>query len=389
MFHRIINPIKSNSFFLFGARGTGKSTFLKNFFVREPCLWFDLLQLETEDTFRGNVQSFAQEIETKKDRVAWVVVDEIQKMPELLNEVHRLIETTPVKFALTGSSARKLKRGSANLLAGRAFINYLFPLTHVEYGNQFDLVHALQWGTLPKISQLQTDEEKAAYLRAYAQTYLREEVWSEQFVRKLDPFRRFLEISAQANGEIVNYTNIARDVGADVKTVQSYFEILADTLLGFFLEPYHTSIRKQQRLSPKFYYFDIGVKRALERALNVPLARHTYAFGRAFEHFVVAEIYRLNTYYARDYRLSYLRTKDQVEIDLVIERPGGKTVLIEIKSKDRVDDRDTRTLEHFLKDFKNAEALVLSNDPREKKIGNVFALPWARGIREIGLHTTA
>ena len=132
------------------------------------------------------------------------------------------------------------------MLAGRAFVNYLFPLTCLEMGDRFDLMKALQWGTLPKVTQLETDEEKEAYLRAYSQTYLKEEVWSEQFIRKLDPFRRFLEISAQSNGEIVNYSNIARDVGSDVKTVQSYFEILEDTLLGFLLEPYHRSIFKNQ-----------------------------------------------------------------------------------------------------------------------------------------------
>ncbi len=385
MFKRLINPLKSNSFFIFGARGTGKSTFLKEFFQAEGALWFDLLALDTEEILRKTPSSFSEQLERKKDTLQWVVIDEIQKMPELLNEVHRWIESSPIKFALTGSSARKLKRGAANLLAGRAFVNHAFPLTHLEMGSAFDLSHALHWGTLPRLSQLTAPEEKEAFLRAYAQTYLKEEVWSEQFIRKLDPFRKFLAVAAQSNGEIVNYTNIGKDIGVDTKTVQSYFEILEDTLLGFFLEPYHRSIRKQQRMSPKFYFFDGGVKRALEQTLKQILLPQTYSFGKAFEHFLLTEIVRLNTYKQADYRLSYLKTKDQAEIDLIIERPGGKTALIEIKSKDQVDKRDTEPVERFLSDFKTAEAYVFSNDPREKKIGNVFALPWKKGIETIGL----
>ncbi|MBU0504536.1 AAA family ATPase [bacterium] len=385
MFKRIILPIKSNSFFLFGARGTGKSTFLKHYFQKEKTLWFDLLDFDTEDSLQRNPQAFAQEIEAKKNKVSWVVVDEVQKIPALLNLVHKLIETTKIKFALTGSSARKLKRGSANLLAGRAFVNNLFPLTHIEIKKDFQLDSALKWGTLPKIFQLETDNEKKSFLKTYAQTYLKEEVWAEHLIRNLDPFRRFLEISTQSNSEILNYSNISKDVGADVKTVQSYFQILEDTLLGFFLEPYHKSIRKQQRESPKFYYFDTGVKAALSRTLTKELLHNTYAYGKAFEHFLITEIYRLNEYYQKDYKLSYLRTKDQAEIDLIVERPGLKTVLIEIKSSAKVDERDTHTLERFIKDFSPAEAFVFSQDPKEKKIGNILALPWQKGLTEIGL----
>ncbi len=151
------------------------------------------------------------------------------------------IEKKQVKFALTGSSARKFKRSSINLLAGRAFVYNLFPFTHIELGSSFDLEHVLRFGTLPGLTEFDSDTEKQMFLRAYALTYLKEEVWAEHFVRKLDPFRRFLEIAAQCNGEIINFTNIARDVGADVKTVQSYFEILEDTLLGTLIEPFRRS----------------------------------------------------------------------------------------------------------------------------------------------------
>ncbi|MEK7790598.1 MAG: DUF4143 domain-containing protein, partial [Deltaproteobacteria bacterium] len=228
---------------------------------------------------------------------------------------------------------------------------------------------------------------KHDYLTSYAQTYLKEEIWAEHIIRKLDPFRRFLEIAAQANGEIINFTNIARDVGSDTKTVQSYFQILEDTLIGFMLEPHHRSIRKQQRTNPKFYFFDTGIQRALARQLPVKLLPNTYAFGKAFEHFLIIEIDRLNQYFKKDYRLSYLRTKDNAEINLIIERPGEPTALIEIKSNDHIDERDSRTLERFLKDFKNAEAFIFSRDPHKKKIGNILAIPWREGLKELGLIT--
>lgn len=370
---------------MFGARGSGKSTFLRDFFKDTQTLWIDLLNAEEEDRLIRAPQSLKEQIALHPTPIDWIIIDEVQKAPRLLDVVHHLIETKPYKFALTGSSARKLKRGHANLLAGRAFVNTLFPLTHLEMGNTFSLDHALAWGSLPKMTQLTQDEEKAAFLRSYALTYLREEIQLEQAVRRLDPFRKFLDIAAQTNGEIINYTNVARDVGVDVKTVQSYFHILEDTLIGFFLEPYHTSIRKAQRMSPKFYFFDTGVKRALDRTLTQPLHPNTYGYGKAFEHFILLEIMRLSTYRENDYKLSYLRTQSDLEIDLILERPGLPTALIEIKSSDRVDDRDTRVIEHFLDHFKNSVGYCLSRDPIAKKIGHVHALPWQRGIQDLGL----
>lgn len=287
MIQRIVHPILTQSFFLFGPRGTGKSTFLKKYFPPKNTLWFDLLDLETEDTLRRYPHHISEQIAARKKNLEWVVIDEVQKIPPLLNTVHQLIENTSVHFALTGSSARKLKKESSNLLAGRAFVNFLFPFTHVEMGSAFNLESALSWGTLPKVTQLTNDLERSEFLRAYAMTYLKEEIWAEHTIRKLDPFRRFLEIAAQCNGEIINYSNLATDVRADVKTVQSYFEILEDTLLGFFLEAHHTSIRKQQRQSPKFFLFDCGVKRALERTLNQNILPNSYGYGKAFEHFII------------------------------------------------------------------------------------------------------
>ncbi len=384
MFRRILTPLKSSSFFLFGARGSGKTTFLRQFFQSETAYWVDLLSPEIELGFLRNPSQLKTEI-AAKPHVEWVVLDEVQKVPKLLDVVHQLIESTSVRFALTGSSARKLKRGGANLLAGRAFLNTLHPLTAFELAEHFDLASALLWGTLPKLCSLETDEEKREFLKTYAYTYLKEEIASEQIVRRLDPFRRFLEVAAQGNGEIANYTNIARDVGIDSKTVQSYYQILEDTLVGFSLPAYHRSVRKQQRQAPKFYFFDLGVKRALQNTLTVDLSPSTYGFGKAFEHFLIAECHRLNDYLRKDYRFSYLRTQNQLEIDLIVERPGLPTALVEIKASDRIDDRDVKTLRLFMDDFHPAEAFCLSRDPVAKRIDGVSCLHWMEGLEPLGL----
>lgn len=380
MFHRLISPLKTNSFFLFGARGTGKSTFLQHYLREQRPLWIDLLDPKQEDRYRLHPEDLQSAVLTAKHE--WVVIDEVQKIPRLLDVVHKLIESTSARFALTGSSAHKLKHGSANLLAGRAFVNHLFPLTHVEMGDNFDLVHALKWGTLPKVTQFSQDPERIAFLESYALTYLKEEIWAEHVIRQLDPFRKFLEIAAQSNGKILNYSNIARDVGCDTKTAQSYFQILEDTLLGFFLPAYHVSIRKQQRQAPKFYLFDTGVCRALNRTLTLDLLPSTFAFGCAFEHWVILEAMRLNDYYKKDFRFYYLRTKDDVEVDLIVDRPGLPPALVEIKSAEHVDDRDVREVAHFLKDLKG-EGYCLSRDTVAKKIGEVHALEWREGLKAI------
>ena len=385
MIPRLQDPLRTSSFFLFGARGTGKSTLLRQLFPGDRPLWIDLLDPEQENRFAVRPGELMEQIRAGPNRSDWVVIDEIQKVPKLLDVVHAAIEAHGIRFALTGSSARKLKRNSVNLLAGRAFVYHLFPLTSSELGDAFDIKRAMHYGTLPGLLPFTSDDERKLFLRAYALTYLKEEVWFEHLIRKLDPFRRFLEVAAQCNGEIVNCSNIARDIGTDHKTVSSYFEILEDTLLGFLLEPYHASVRKRQRHAPKFFLFDPGVARALGGTLNVELVPGTYGFGRAFEQFILLEIFRLNNYRQRDYRFSYLRTKDGAEIDLIVERPGSKVALVEIKSTDRVDERDIRDLSRFLPNFPDAEAFCLSRDKVRKKIGDVLAVPWQTGLEELGL----
>jgi predicted AAA+ superfamily ATPase len=273
----------------------------------------------------------------------------------------------------------------SNLLAGRAFVYHLYPFTHKELGEDFNLENALQWGTLPKIFHLESSEDKAQYLRAYALTYLKEEIVAEQIVRKLAPFRQFLEVAAQSNGKIINYKKIADDIGVDIKTVQSYFTILEDTLTGFLLPAYHASIRKRQRANPKFYFFDPGVKRALDRTLTLGMREGTYAYGDAFEHFIILEIMRLCNYQNRDWLFSYLKTKDNAEIDLIADRPGLSTLLLEIKSSTKITERDVYTLNRFMAAFSKSEAFCLSRDPNEKKIGRTWCVHWKRGFDILGL----
>ena len=339
----------------------------------------------TEDRFVKHPSRLAEVVSASAQPPTWVVVDEVQKAPRVLDVVHQLIENEGVKFALTGSSARKLKRGASNLLAGRAFVYHLFPFTHRELGERFSLEHALQWGTLPKTFTFVSDEERALFLEAYCHTYLKEEILAEQLIRRERPFRLFLEVAAQSNGEILNYSNIASDIGVDSKTVKSYFQILEDTLVGFLVPGYHRSLRKQQTLSPKFYLFDTGVKRALAGALSLPLQPRTYDFGRAFEHFIVAEAHRLNSNLRRGFRFYHLLTKDRAEIDLVIERPGRPLALVEIKSAVDVGDRHLRTIQRFASELDDAEAFCLSREATARQVGKVRVLPWMDGLAEIGL----
>ena len=381
MFNRLINPIISDSFFFFGARGTGKTTSLQNFFKDVPVTWINLLDPSEEDLFARKPEEFLARLD-KVPSGSWVVIDEVQKVPKLLNHVHHLIENRKIKFALTGSSARRLKQKGVNLLAGRAFTNQAYPLTHLEFGEVFSLQDVLQWGSLPKIFDLENDNARAAYLRSYGLNYVTTEIQAEQWVRKIEPFRKFLPIAAQMNGKILNYSKIARDVGVDTTTIISYFDILEDTLLAFRLDAFHESVRKRQALKPKFYFFDLGVKRSLEHTLTVHLLPQTFAFGEAFEHFVICEIMRLNSYYARDFSFSFLRTKDDAEVDLIVDRPGKKRIYVEIKSSEQISQETCRPFAALSKDSL-ATPLMLSRDPHSKSFGAVHCRFWKDGIHEI------
>ncbi len=238
-------------------------------------------------------------------------------------------------------------------------------------------------GAFASVALATENQMRAQMLRAYAQMYLKEEIRGEQLIRKLDPFRKFLEVSSQCNTKIINFSNIAHDVNVDDKTIVNYFSILEDTLLGFFLEPFHTSIRKRLSAKPKFYFFDNGVAQSLAQQLNVPLLPKTSAYGDAFEHFIITQIMALNSYYNTDFRFSYLRTRNDLEIDLIIERPGKPILCVEIKSSDTIKEKDITQLAHLLKDFPDAQAMILSQDSQAKLYDRIQALPWREGIRKI------
>jgi predicted AAA+ superfamily ATPase len=366
---------------LLGPRGTGKSTLLKQRIDPEHALWIDLLLPTAEDRYARSPERLIREVNALPDSVTHVVIDEVQKVVPLLDIVHSLIESTSKTYILTGSSARKLKKESANLLAGRALVYHLFPLSSFELGGAFDLDQALKFGTLPKAWTAKSDAIRRKYLETYALTYLNEEIRSEQVVRNLAPFRRFLEVAAQMNGEVVNFSKIADDVGVDDKTVRSYFQALEDTLVGFFVEAYDTSVRRKIGKAPKFFFFDTGVKRALARQLTLDLAPSTSDYGDTFEHFIVLEIARLIDYSGNQFSMHHLRTSDNAEIDLVVDRPGKPTLLVEIKSATSVDDRFLNHLRNFSRDWNEPhECLLISRDPSPQMINGIICLPWKEAL---------
>lgn len=382
MIQRSCKLPKKHSFFLFGPRGCGKSTLLHEIFSPQDTLFLDLLDIRLLDDLMMDPGRFERMIEAPEERNKRVVIDKIQKFPRLLDIVHWQIQRTKRQFVLTGASARKLKQAGTNLLAGRAWLYHLFPFTSGELGELFDLKRALERGTLPDSYLAESAADAREYMMSYVATYLEKEIQQEQWVRNLEPFRRFLAVAAQMNGKILNRSSIAREVGVNDVTVSNYYEILEDTLLGFHLPAFHKSIRKAQKQAPKFCFIDTGIKRALERTLTVELLQQTYAWGDAFEHWVILEIYKNVSYQRLDWSFSYLRTKDDLEIDLVIERPGLPPALIEIKSKDKVSEADAKSLESLGLDIhRKAERFLFSMDPLEARFGKTRAFKWDKGIR--------
>lgn len=383
MYPRLLNILNSQSFFLFGARGTGKSTFLETFLKEDQRVTIDLLDPELANELISYPNNLLTRLMPYEGVREWVVIDEVQKAPQLLDIVHRLIKERRFKFALTGSSARKLKRGAANLLAGRALVYNMFPLTCKELGLDAKLLDILQYGALPEIFSLNSPVAKAKFLKSYAQTYLKEEIISEQIVRNLPPFRRFLDVAAQVDTEVISYSNIAKDIHSDPKTVSGYYDILEDTLLGFRLPAYDKSIRKKQKKAPKFYIFDTGVSRALAERVDYEIIAKTFEYGQLFESFIINEIKRRLSYLDKQFSLSYLRVSDDLEIDLIIEQSSKALWIIEIKSTSSVDERHARSLITLRDGFKDAKALLISQDPTPKGLSGVKALHWSEAIETI------
>ena len=365
----VLDLPERQSAFLWGPRKTGKSTLLAARFPDSAR--FDLLETRTFVEFTREPWLFAERVLAldAAQRARSIVVDEVQKVPALLDEAHRLIERHGLAFVLCGSSARKLKRGGANLLGGRAWRFELRPLAWPEVPG-FDLLRALNRGLVPQ--HYDAAQHRRA-LAGYVDDYLTEEVFAEGLTRNAAAFARFFDALGFCHGQVLNFASVARDCGVDAKTVREYFQILVDTLLGVFVEPF---ARRRSRAvlvrAPKFYLFDVGVAghlsgRRLDRAAGP-------AFGQALEHYVLMEILAFRSYRERDVPVRYWRTKSGLEVDFVLGREGDAA--IEVKGTRRVRPDDLKGIRAFCEEHRPRRAVVVSNDPAPRRAGGVDVLPW-------------
>lgn len=342
----------------------------------------DLLHHEVFLRFAKEPGRFrAEALEKIRAGVRVIFIDEVQKVPALLDEVHALIEETKTRFWLTGSSARKLKRGGGNLLAGRAATRRLHPLTVSEIGVGFDLERALRLGTLPAVvtGDLASGRE---LLEAYAETYLREEIQAEGIVRNLGGFARFLDVAAAQSGDILNAAAVASDAGVSARTVREYFQVLEDTLIGFRLESWRKGPRARLVGHPRFYFFDTGVTNALNRRLHGELEASTR--GRLFEQWIVTESLRLVDYHFPETRLFYWRTNHGAEVDLLFERHGKLRLAVEIKSRRRVSGADLGGLRSFADAHPGVPLVVVATVAEAYRIDSIDVIPWQRFFERLG-----
>jgi predicted AAA+ superfamily ATPase len=356
------------SAFLWGPRKTGKSTYLRLAFP--DSLTFDLLQTDLMLDLARRPALLRERLLATPGRQlrSPVILDEVQKVPSLLDEVHWLIESRGLRFILCGSSARKLKRSGVNLLGGRAWRHEMHPLVSIEIG-EVDLLQALNRGLLPA-HYLDAEYERS--LQAYVVDYLKHEVFDEGLTRNLAAFSRFFEAMGYSHGDLTNYSDIARDCGVDSKTVKEYYQILVDTLLGSFVEPWK---KRQERQvigkAPKFYLFDVGVAGALTRR-RIREERGE-AFGRALEHFVLMEILAHQSYRELGYGVHFWRTKSGLEVDFVL---GDGEVAVEVKGASRADPSDLRSLRAFTEDNRPRRALLVCNERAPRVVEGIEVLPW-------------
>jgi len=359
------------SSFLWGARQTGKSTLLKKLYPDAP--YFDLLLSNEYDLFLRN-PSLLREILEKPGIVCPVVIDEIQRIPSLLNEVQWLIVNKNIQFILSGSSPRNILRFGGNLLGGRAMRHELYPLISAEIPD-FDLLKALNSGLLPR-HYLAKNPEKL--LSAYVGSYLRDEIITEAKIRNITSFSRFLEAAAFSNGEMVNYSNIAADCGISSPTVKEYFQILEDTMTGRFLQSYQKKPKRRVITASKFYYFDIGIAGFLLKRGRIVYGSE--AFGKAFEHFIYLEIYAHSNYSDINYPVYYWRTASQIEVDFIL---GDHEVAIEVKSTNMVNPRHLKGLKSFAEEYRVKKLIVVSTDPYPRRIDNITILPWHLFLQQL------
>jgi len=359
-FKRLLNLpdlLKKKSFFLFGPRSTGKSRLIKD--QLQSAVVYDLLDAQV---YRSLVirPKIIEERCTDTNQI--IVIDEIQKIPSLLDEVHRLIENRGIKFLLTGSSARKLKRGGANLLAGRAWTAALFPLVTAEIPD-YDLLKILNYGSLPQVVLSKYPEEE---LRNYIGTYLKEEIQAEALTRNVNAFAEFLDMVGISNGHEINYESFANDCQVSTTTIKNYFQILEDTLIGFALPGFTKSKKRKGITRAKHYLFDIGIANQLGQRGTI--LEKSEAFGSALEHLIVSEVRAYLSYHRLTDELSYWRTTSQYEVDLLI----GKKVAIEIKSTSSVTERTLKGLKTLQEEGIFMRYIVVSLDPERRVVNRTF-----------------
>lgn len=373
MYSRLIEPPKDKSFFLFGPRGTGKTTWVKSKFTK--ALYLDLLEAELFNDLLSNPQRLENFI--PKNFNDWVIIDEVQRIPELLNEIHRLIEKSKYKFILTGSSARKIRRKGINLLAGRALSYNLYPLTAVELGNDFDLNHSLSYGQLPCVY---TEKDPKAYLESYVKTYLEEEIQQEGFTRNLGAFSRFLEAASFSQGAVLNISSVARDCSVERKVVENYFTILEDLLIAYRIPVFAKRAKRRLVAHPKFYFFDVGLYRALRP--TGPLDIPEEIGGHAFETLFLQELEAINKYLRLGYNIFYWMTSNNMEVDFVLYGEKGIKAF-EIKRTGKISSSMLKGLKAFQKDYPSARMYFIYGGERVLREGDIEILPLRNALKEL------
>jgi len=368
-----IDASSSQSAFLFGPRGTGKTFWLRQHF--SDATFIDLLHSEIFTRLVANPAKLQSMLPTPPSH--WIVIDEVQKVPELLNEVHRLIEHEGYRFVLTGSSARSLRRKGVNLLAGRALSYHMHPLTAEEMGDHFSLKSALQAGLLPNA---QTISDPKHYLETYVSTYLREEVLQEGLMRQLGDFTRFLETASFSQGSVINMSAIAREAAIDRKIISSYFSIVVDLLIGCMLPVFTKRAKRRMVAHPKFYFFDAGVYRTI-RPMG-PLDSPQEAEGPGLETIVFQHLRAINDYYRLGFTCYYWRTSSDVEVDFVLYGEKG-LFAFEVKRKRRYDHQDLKGLKSFAKDYPMAKLFLLYGGDEQFYEDNIQVLPVNKALKNL------
>ncbi|MEX2382105.1 MAG: DUF4143 domain-containing protein [Opitutales bacterium] len=379
MFTRAVNLdlARRQSCFLWGPRQTGKSTLLRERFP--DALLYDLLLAAEFRRLSANPGLLREECEawlgSTGSQSAPVIIDEVQKLPELLDEVHSLISRTGMRFILSGSSARKLIRGKGNLLGGRVVRLELFPLTSAEISH-FSLDRAINHGLLPRHY---IEDNPGPLLQAYVGEYLREEILAESLTRNLPAFQRFLEVAALSNGQVVNLSGIAREVGVSAPGVRGYFEILTDTLIGCWVPAWRKRVKRRVVESPRFYFFDVGLVNEL--AHRGRLKPGSSEFGSAFEHFIFMEIRAHSAYRGNRYPISYWRTSSGFEVDFIL---GDGVIAIEVKSTDSPGNDHVKGLRAWRDEQKAGRSLLVCRAPRARKTADgIEILPWQTFLHQL------